>query len=128
MACHDAALKNARRHCSGFMLRIVIERCSGHGQGLATSTSNQFESYPCIRCGEVWQGITWYDNLHSSRSQSFEFVQLYFGLLHTWGPWRPSLIFEDSNVPGSLRNSKDDPLGGATYAKTPTQLPQPREM
>lgn len=90
--------------------------------------SNHIHAYPCIRCGEVWQGITWYDNLHSSRSQSFEFVQLYFGLLHTWGPWRPSLIFEDSNVPGSLRNSKDDPLGGATYAKTPTQLPQPREM
>ena len=93
-----------------------------------SNISMHIHAYDVARYGKVSHGMTILYNLHSSRSQSFEFVQLYFGLLHTWGPWRPSLICEDSNVPGSLRNSKDDPLGGATYAKTPTQLPQPREM
>ena len=121
------------------LLETHGSRCSA-SKGLAFAQrllpSNKFRSYlhayPCIRCGEIWQGMTWYDNDYTTFtsvvSQCFELVQLEFGLLHTWGARRPSLIFEHSNVPGSLRNSKDDPLGGATYAKTPTQLPQPREM
>ena len=69
----------------------------GASKGLAFAQrllpSNKFQLYLhaflCIRCGEIWQGMTWYDNDYTSFtwvvSQFFELVQLDFGLLHTLG-------------------------------------------